>query len=1275
MIALRPPPVPGADPVHPALAGGDPHPGTRKNRGSEVPLRIKSLQITGFKSFVDKTLFRFEPGITGIVGPNGCGKSNVVDAMRWAMGEQSPRRLRGRGMEDVIFAGSDSRSPIGMAEVVLSFDNSTGTAPPAYAAYSEIQIARRLYRSGESEYLINKVPCRLRDVQDFFRDTGIGTRGYTIVEQGQIAGIVSAKPEERRYLIEEAAGIGKYKARRQEAERKIEATEQNLVRVNDVLGEIRRQIGTIERQAKKAARYKRLRESQRLLELSLAADERAELVQRLEDGGRLFVQHKDEATALDARVAERELALEQRRLEMAERERVLNADTEVLVGLRGAIKELESRIGYETRERAALAEMNAARREELERLSAQLADAQQEAERARGERAALEGALDAEADAIATAEEAVRAAEETVRSLEREREQASSALVEALTRVARGEDRLAALQDRRAAIDQRLRSADAELEVAGGEETRAVAEEESLAEGLRNLLAERDRLMGALRGAIDRAESGVREARDAADRLRDTRERRETRRARLASLREVIETREDLGAAARHLLEQDEGARAAIGLRALARDVLEAEREVEAAVEAVLAERAEALVVADLPGALAGVEMLHAASAGRGVFLAEVPADPPAGGFVPLGEPLARRVRAREGFESVAGRLLSGVYVVNDLREVLSVYGGGRIPATFVTPRGDLLTPDGVVRGGEGGAGSGLLARVREVRELEDEVNALDLEVGALEAGRVAAEAAADQASDELENLRSRHHTAALAVANHEKDLDRARERVKAIGVAQEGRAQERGGLLAEFGQLDTERELLEASLEDARRDRLDRQRGLDALGLRLGSASRDLAREQAALSGRRVEHAARVEKRDTLLAAEQRAETALRETRAWIERRNGEIAQAEARREVLAGTVAEAEGALAARLHDEEQARASSEEKREAYEREAAGLRDLENEGRALRASAAQAREEAGRCELQLREMELRLQHLDDGVRERWSLDLASWTPPALEPLVEAPAAGVAADAEAGEAAEGGDGPEAAESLEAAAEAAAAEAVEEEPALTARAAAELVRLPRAERETRLADVRRRIEALGEVNLGAIEEHEELAERFRFLGEQKGDLESTLASLREAIQRINRTSRKRFRETFEAVAARFAENFPRLFRGGKATLTLTEEEDVLEAGIEIMASPPGKRVVNVNALSGGEKTLTAVALLVSVFQVRPSPFFLLDEVDAALDDANVGRFNEIVRELSKESQFLVVTHNKRTIEISDILYGVTMEEKGVSKLVSVELHS
>jgi chromosome segregation protein len=1221
-------------------------------------LRIKTLEIAGFKSFVDKVVLAFQPGVSGIVGPNGCGKSNVVDAMRWAMGEQSPRRLRGKGMEDVIFAGSEVRAPVGMAEVVLSFDNADGAAPAAYSAYTEIQIARRLYRSGESEYLINKVPCRLRDVQDFFRDTGIGTKGYTIVEQGQIAGIVSAKPEDRRSLIEEAAGIGKYKVRRQEAERKMEGTEHNLVRVNDVLGEIRRQIGTLERQAKKAARYKRLKEMQRLLELSLASDERRELGELLAAARQGLAALREQATSSETRLAGRELALEEARLELAECERVLNQDSEVLVGLRGEIKELESRIGYETRERVALAEMNVARREEQGGLSQQRSAALAELDAAEAALAAVEAALGAEAEAIAAAEEQARLASEGLHGLERERDAASTALVDTLTSGARLEDRQASLEDRRAELDRRLRSADELLEVQTSEAAGVAREERELAEGLRNLLAERDRLMGELRAALERVERTHAEVRASSERARAARESRDLRRARLESLREVVERREDLGEAARHLLEQAEGVRERLGLRALVRDVLEADPEVEAAVEAVLAERAEALVVGEASHALAAIAELRAASAGRGVFLALPAADVEPLGFVPLGQPLLERVRARAGFEGVARALLAGVNLVDDLGEALRIYGGGRLPASFVTPAGDLLAPDGIVRGGGEAASSGLLARARELRELEIAVSALEADLVLREGARAAAESAASAASDELDNLRNRHHTVALAVANHEKDFERARDRAKSLGEAREGRVAERSELLAESEALAAELTRLGEALLALRQDRSERQRALDAVGLRVGSASREVARFEAALSGRRVEHAGRVEKREALCTERSRAAGALRTAEEWIARREAEISGAEARREELARTIAEAETLLARRLDDEESARATHEEKRDHYEREAARVREIEGEARSLRTESTEVREAVQRAELGLRESEFRLESLEQQVQERWGVELASWLPPAPGAVDEIRAAADEGEGETESVVDGGE-----------------HAADEDdaPALTARASEDLLALPRDERERRVSDVRRKLEALGEVNLGAIEEHEELSERYRFLSEQKADLESTLGSLREAILRINRTSRKRFQETFEAVNARFVENFPRLFRGGRAHLALTEEEDVLDAGIEIVASPPGKRLQSVNLLSGGEKTLTALALLVSVFQVRPSPFFLLDEVDAALDDANVGRFNEIVRELARDSQFLLITHNKRTIEVADVLYGVTMEERGVSKLVTVEL--
>ncbi len=1232
-------------------------------------MQVKSLQITGFKSFVDKTAFSFRPGITAIVGPNGCGKSNVVDAIRWAMGEQSPRRLRGKGMEDVIFAGSEARAPVGLSEVVLTFDNRDGGGPPHLADFAEIQISRRLYRSGESEYLINKVPCRLRDVYDFFRDTGIGTKGYTIVEQGRVAEIVSARPEERRGLIEEAAGIGKYKARRREAERKLEATEQNLVRVSDVLGEIKRQISSIERQARKAARYKKLREIQRILELSLAVDERQSLLGEIEGARGRLSSVQDAATEAETGLAQREAALESKRVDLAERERILSQGSEALFQLRGEIKESESKIDYERRERASLQEIKLAREGELESLRAKLQGSREEIERIGDELRGVEASLADESRSMAEAESEARIAEEALRGLDREREAQNSALVEVLTRIARTEDRLAALQDRRAEIDRRLRSADELLEVQQNEAAQVDHEQHRLEEGLRNLLAERDRLMGLLREALDRHQKSTETLRVEAEKLRERRELRETRRARLASLTELLARREDVAEGARHLLGLGEEAKRVHGLRALVRDVLDVDQHAERAVEAVLADRAEGLVVEGAGGALSALEALRGAAAGRGVFVLPPAPEEISQSFVPLGRPLLESVRPREGYEGVARTLLSGVNLVESLREVIDVYGSGRLPCSFATPDGDVLTADGVLRGGGDASQTGILSRVREVRELEAEVAELEAEVAECEREHREAEQSLARASDELDNLRNRHHTAALAVANHEKDLERTRERVKAIGEAQEGRVAERSELLSEVESLGIENDRLSGVLVEAREARTGRQRELDALGLQIGSAGREFSRLEAVVTERRVQHDTRVEARDRLQGTLERSRGAQAETEEWIERREQEIRRAENRRGALATSIEETEGTLADKLREEESLRLTNEEKRDAYEGQAATVRELEGQARDLRIELESQRDEAQQVELGLREMELRLEHLATGVRDKWNVELETWKPPVpaarLEGEGEAPAVAVLPPAleEAQPEADGGapgDAPNAVEDRDAQRE--------------AREIAELVALPGEERTAQLDRVRAQVEAVGEVNLGAIEEHEELRERFRFLTEQRADLESSIAQLRDAISRINRTSRKRFRETFEAVNEKFQQTFPRMFRGGKASLMLTDSEDVLEAGIEIMAQPPGKRLQNINLFSGGEKAMTAIALLVSVFQVRPSPFFLLDEVDAALDDANVGRFNEMVRDLAKESQFLLITHNKRTIEVADILYGVTMEEKGVSKLVAVELH-
>jgi len=842
--------------------------------------------------------------------------------------------------------------------------------------------------------------------------------------------------------------------------------------------------------------------------------------------------------------------------------------------------------------------------------------------------------------------------------------------MEALTRIARSEDRLAALADRSAEIDRRLRSADELLEVQQSEAAQVNREQDELEKGLRRLLAERDRLMGLLRQALDRHEKATERLRAAAERLAEGRERRETRRARLDSLGELLARREDLAEGARYLLGLGEEARRAHGLRGLVRDALEVEPHAERAVEAVLAERAEGLLVDRPEGALSALEALRSAGAGRGIFVLPPPEEDISRSFVPLGRPLLEYIRPRDGYEGVARALLSGANLVESLGEVVEVYGSGRLPCTFATPAGDVLTPDGVVRGGGDASQAGILSRVREVRELTAVVAELEAVVAERQREHREAELALARTSDELENLRNRHHTAALAVANHEKDLERTRERVKAIGEAQEGRVTERSECLSEVESLGVERERLAAVLSAARDERVTRQRALDALALEIASARRELSRLETVVTECRVQHASRLEARDRLQRALERARGAVAETQDWIARREQEIRRAENRRTALATSIEETERALAAMLREEEAVRHTNEEKRDAYEEQAAAVRTLESEARDLRIELESKRDEAQQAELGLREMELRLEHLVAAVRERWNADLETWKPPL-------PVAGADAGAEAPGSVPvwlSGEGEEEGEADQGSAGVPSGLAEDQGARREARGIAELLALPGEERSAHLERVRARLDAVGEVNLGAIEEHEELRERFRFLTEQKADLESSIAQLREAISRINRTSRKRFRETFEAVNEKFQQTFPRLFRGGKASLSLTESEDVLEAGIEIMAQPPGKRLQSVNLLSGGEKAMTALALLVSVFEVRPSPFFLLDEVDAALDDANIGRFNEIVKDLAGASQFLLITHNKRTIEVADILYGVTMEEKGVSKLVAVELH-
>ncbi len=1176
-------------------------------------MRIRSLEIAGFKSFADRVVLSFDRGISAIVGPNGCGKSNVVDAIRWVMGEQNPRHLRGASMEDVVFNGTESRPALGMAEVVLTLDATDGRVPPDYAGHDEIQIARRLYRSGESEYMINRVPCRLRDVSEFFLDTGVGVRGYTIVEQGQIASIVSTRPEDRRYFIEEAAGISKYRQRRRESERKLEQTEQNLLRVSDVLGELRRQIGSLDRQARKAARYKELSARLRDLELLLATVDFAEHAGRVREQESSAAGIRAELEATGARAARHASQLEVARREHLDCERALAESSELLFQLRGEIQALESRVEYERRERDGLLQLADQRESESNELEQGLAR----------ERAALAAAVEElgfadervarEHQSVETRVAELRELSERLAGHQGRREALQLELVRLSGEAAALEARSDALEQRRHGLERRLREQEDALETHSAQVEGLGRQEEDLGGRLRQALADSDGLGLHLAELLRSHEEQSQRHEGLRSELAGARERLQERQARLASLRE-LETRES-GRVRELLARIPEHERRAV--RGLLSEAVRVEEGLELALETALAGRLDGVLVDEPGSALALLSRLRDEQAGRLTLVPITPADPgPATGFVPLGRSLLAAVSVKPPFESIVRRLLRDVYVIDDLGAAVDRYGVVDPPAVFVTPRGELLDRSGALVGGSGPV-PGALQRAAEIRRLDAECEALSARRLELEAAVAAERQRVETLGRELENTRSRRHTAELAVVQLEKDLERARERSKLAFESGEGLRAARSTALEERDRVAAEQRPARARMAGLARERADAEQARARLAQEIGDLGREIERAEQKLVERKVELAELVARRDQLRATRERLEGSLDEGLRGLARRRDEVAQARARAAALATSTAEAQDRVLERIRAEEEVRTRQTELRAGYE---ASARQVEQEEAAARGAGRERDalyERLAAAELSLQEARLRRDQLVERVRERWSVDLSSEPPPS--------------DA-------GSDG-------------------REERAAEARA------------------LRDQLESLGDVHLGAIEEYQEVSERHRYLGEQKADLELSIERLRDAISRINRTSRARFKETFDAVDAEFQRIYPRLFRGGRAHLSLTESEDVLEAGIEIHAQPPGKKLQNVNLLSGGEKTLTAIALLLAVFAVKPSPFFLLDEVDAALDDANVGRFNDAIQELVATSQFLMITHNKSSIEIADRLFGVTMQEPGLSKLVTVDLVS
>ncbi len=1190
-------------------------------------MRLKHLDIFGFKSFCEKTAVSFPAGISAVVGPNGCGKSNIIDALRWVMGEQSARQLRGKSMEDVIFAGAKGRPPLNLAEVTLTLANDNGTAPAEFKDYSEISITRRQYRSGERAYLLNRQPCRLKDILNIFMGSGMGARSCAIIQQGNIGAITDAGPDERRIYIEEAAGITRFKARKQEALAKVQSTGQNLARLQDIIAEIQRQMGSLQRQAKKAEQYKAHRERIRILDLHLALRQHDSLTERIAELDALIETQRDtdrsHHTALqqiDAAVAAIRLeqtrknqAIDDRRQRRYSLQRAADRIETDAAHLREEIGRLEGEISALGESRSDITDRNRAMVEEIARMEASLTadtekiraldqsiesqrQASEDLRRRQAETAQALAAANAELMALAAKEARYRNIQQTAAG---NRENLKRRLRRLEEEICLAEEKVAASGDAHEAQQGELEGLRAAL-AAANEDIAAKGRE---LEAHNRRLAEQVRQVQTLefeRGKLRARHGTLKKMEDNLEWYRD-------------GVRAVMCARKEAEARGEAPPEFTAGI---VGILA---DMICPEPGFAVATEAILGEALQYIVVQTPAAARAAIEYLRRNEKGRTGFIplstlkpaaAQAPAAP--------GERLLDHVRIRAGFEPLAEAIMGHVRIVADL----GASENGNSGLAAVTEAGDTATGDGWICGGSAAPLSGILAKKQELAAIETELADLDarmeegrkLQAELENAGRgiekelqrravekqeladevLQLEKAVYRIGEELRHARSHLEVLALEKEQLEgEESDAAAEMSRYDRAVAETAAQVRAGQAA-VARLTTDGGTLAAELEafDQRIVELKLER--TAVGTGLDNARQTLRRlvgfhQDARQRLARIEQdlTAKNERRHTAAAEIDRCATALKQQLEELHAMDAAIA-----------------------AHDAELA--AIEERLKESDRRAAELQQHRN--RALET---------------IRELEME--------RSRQQVRCEA----VLQRLAE----------------NYGQEPGAARS----------ECARHEDHGRIQAADD------AGLESELEDLRRRVAAITDVNLGAIAEYEQLKTRHDFLETQRSDLVKALEDLNQVIRKINKISQTRFIETLEQVNEKMQEVFPRLFEGGAARLVMSDPDTPLESGVEFLIHPPGKKLTRMSLLSGGEKAMAAIAFIFSIFLIKPASFCLLDEIDAPLDEANVTRFNNLLRLIGEQSQIVMITHNKRSMEFADTLLGVTMPQKGISKIVSVNL--
>ena len=1177
---------------------------------------LKSIEVHGFKSFANKIVFDFHNGITGIVGPNGSGKSNVADAVRWVLGEQSAKQLRGASMQDIIFAGTENRKPLSYAYVAITLDNSDHKLA---VDFTEVTVARRVYRSGESEYLLNGNPCRLKDVNELFYDTGIGKEGYSIIGQGQIEKILNGKPEERRELFDEAAGIVKFKRRKAAAQKKLADERENLVRVNDILSELERQVIPLEKQAKTAKVYLQKKEELKTYDVNMFLLETNRIEEQQKDVADKYKIADDELKEANESYEGIKSEYEKLEREMEALDEKIDQTKDQLSNTSVMKGKLEGQINV-LKEQIHTAELTD------KHLKNRLDAIEKEKETRRSERASYEERTRELSAGLNEVGEKRKQAEEELIKFQSEIAQCSE-------RMEAGKNEIISLLNNKASIkagQQRYDTMLEQINIRKAELTKRLLERKSEENNLQTVLgqykAEYQKTcdeIAALNASMQEMEekaadwkkkqSEVSESLDAA-RLSYHKEQ-----SKLESLKNIAERYEGYGNSIRKVMEQKEKEAGLLGVVA---DLIKVDRKYETAIETALGGNIQNIVTEDEATAKRMIGYLKQNRLGRATFL---PLTSVRGkdnsknekylsedGILGFANTL---VQTKEKYEGVLSYLLGRVFVADTIDHALALAKKSQYSLHIVTLEGEYLSPGGSMAGGAFKNNSNLLGRKREIDNLEQSIKEL---VTQIKSGRARAEeikTAQALLAEDMEAAKVKLQEQYLAKNTAEMNLKRAKDRQEESETVYAGLKRESTEIEAQIAEIAQNKEKIKEEIEAAAK----REKEIEAENERL----QKVLEEQT-----KAEDAAK-----TAAAQIQMEEAGLKQKEEFIlentSRIDREIGHLDEEADSLKNQAREAKSDVEKKKHD-------IEEIQKTILASDGSHADLEK----------QLKEDQAKREEMSAEYKGFFQKREDITKRIGELDKEIFRLNSQREKLE-------------------------------------EAQEyqnnymwEEYELTLHAAEELRReeygdLPQLKKL--ISSLKEEIRKLGDVNVNAIEDYKELSERYEFLKNQHDDLIEAEKTLVGVIDDLDTGMRKQFTEKFAEIQHEFDRAFKDLFGGGKGTLELVEDEDILECGIRIIAQPPGKKLQNMMQLSGGEKSLTAIALLFAIQNLKPSPFCLLDEIEAALDDSNVDRFAQYLHKLTKNTQFIVITHRRGTMNAADRLYGITMQEKGVSTLVSVNL--